>query len=486
MLRPRCWPCTFAHSKHAHLWERSDLCARTPCASRAHVICSSCELTLPAADRISGGASMPTADVLQKLQDLYMADDVDIPPEATGWSEAEAEAFFESGGEVRPASRDAASAPSAAASMPPPPPQPLPPSAPEPTKTPGAIRWYVDISKWEPSEAEWRLLVGIIPKLDAERVMKFKFVADQKRALLSRLLQRRACFEVAGVAYGEVAIERTKGGKPFMSNKTAAGARSAPTNWNFNVSHEGMYVVLASEPTMLCGVDVAAPEEHRAGKKKKSIRENLRLMEGQLTPAEMLTINMAAPDERKMEDLFRRFWSLKEAYTKARGDGLGFELKRCDFQLGETSKGASGQPVQLATLKVDGKPMRQWGFYVQDLSEGHWISVARGEHNATRSPSAQPRSRPRHQFCCTHTRAHTHGGLAPGTKTGGPHRHASPPGRTARPHRQALGTLTLCGWWPGSHAQARLPTSSTRTASSARRLASRRSDRQRSPKSSRG
>jgi len=208
--------------------------------------------------------------------------------------------------------------------------------------------------------------------------MKFKFVADQKRALLSRLLQRRACFEVAGVAYGEVAIERTKGGKPFMSNKTAAGARSAPTNWNFNVSHEGMYVVLASEPTMLCGVDVAAPEEHRAGKKKKSIRENLRLMEGQLTPAEMLTINMAAPDERKMEDLFRRFWSLKEAYTKARGDGLGFELKRCDFQLGETSKGASGQPVQLATLKVDGKPMRQWGFYVQDLSEGHWISVARG------------------------------------------------------------------------------------------------------------
>lgn len=26
------------------------------------------------------------------------------------------------------------------------------------------------------------------------------------------------------------------------------------------------------------------------------------------------------------EDAFRRFWSLKEAYVKARGDGLGFEL----------------------------------------------------------------------------------------------------------------------------------------------------------------
>lgn len=80
-----------------------------------------------------------------------------------------------------------------------------------------------------------------------------------------------------------------------------------------------------------------------------------------------------------MEDCFRKFWSLKEAYTKARGDGLGFEFKRCEFVLANaTGVGVQGQSVQQATLKVDGRSMPHWGFYIQALEEDHWISVARG------------------------------------------------------------------------------------------------------------
>ena len=85
------------------------------------------------------------------------------------------------------------------------------------------------------------------------------------------------------------------------------------------------------------------------------------------------------PDERKMEDAFRKFWSLKEAYTKGRGGGLGFEFKRCDFALSaSTETGADGQQVQRASLKVDSKPLPQWGFYIRPLEADHWISVARG------------------------------------------------------------------------------------------------------------
>ena len=80
-----------------------------------------------------------------------------------------------------------------------------------------------------------------------------------------------------------------------------------------------------------------------------------------------------------MEDAFRKFWSLKEAYTKGRGDGLGFEFKRCDFALSPTTEaGADGQQVQRASLKVDSRPLPQWGFYIQSLEADHWISVARG------------------------------------------------------------------------------------------------------------
>lgn len=33
------------------------------------------------------------------------------------------------------------------------------------------------------------------------------------------------------------------------------------------------------------------------------------------------------------ESTFRKLWSLKEAYTKARGDGLAFEFNKCEFTI---------------------------------------------------------------------------------------------------------------------------------------------------------
>ena len=154
---------------------------------------------------------------------------------------------------------------------------------------PGVYRWLVDIEVWEPKPAEWKYLLDSLPEAESEKVMKFKFTADQKRALVSRLLQRRACFEATGVPWKSVSIARTKGGKPFMANKPMGGAApvSLAPNWNFNVSHEGKYVVLAAEPNALCGVDVAAPEESRALAKKRAFSEQLDMMKGQLSPSEV-------------------------------------------------------------------------------------------------------------------------------------------------------------------------------------------------------
>ena len=255
-----------------------------------------------------------------------------------------------------------------------------PVAAAAPTPAVGQFRWLVDISCWEPGPAEWQLLLKQLPEEDSTKVMRFKFVADQKRALVSRFLQRRACAEATGVAWSQVSITRTKGGKPFMTNKpsppTASGLHA---NWNFNVSHEGKYVALAAEPRLVCGVDVAAPEEARAGTKKKHFDDTLNLMKGQMAPQEWGVIQSARPDEHRMEECFRKFWSLKEAYTKGRGDGLGFEFNRTDFRLGdEGGKGLAGQSVQLASVLVDGKKLPNWGFHIQPLEADHWVSTGRG------------------------------------------------------------------------------------------------------------
>lgn len=39
------------------------------------------------------------------------------------------------------------------------------------------------------------------------------------------------------------------------------------------------------------------------------------------------------PTEADREEAFRRQWSMKEAFVKARGDGLGFQLNRAEFRL---------------------------------------------------------------------------------------------------------------------------------------------------------
>lgn len=86
---------------------------------------------------------------------------------------------------------------------------------------------------------------------------------------------------------------------------------------------------------------------------------------------------------------FRKFWSLKEAYTKGRGDGLGFEFNRCSFKYvdgdgaggfesAKTAKGSAGQPVAHASVTVDAKPTKEWRFYLQPLADEHYVSVSRG------------------------------------------------------------------------------------------------------------
>jgi 4'-phosphopantetheinyl transferase len=248
----------------------------------------------------------------------------------------------------------------------------------------GVLRWLVDISAWHPKETEWQLLLRMITEEEATKVMRFIREEDRIRALVSRLLQRRACFESTGVPYASVRIERTKGSKPFMANKppaSAPGMRVAP-NWNFNISHEGKYVVLAAEPKVVVGVDVAEPFDQRSGinSMKGGMEEHLRIFRDQLTESEVKRITRYRPDEVKMEHAFRQFWSLKEAYTKGRGEGIGFEFSRAEFSIGEQKpQGLAAQPVQSATVRVDkAPPSSTWSFFMQPLEAEHWISVARG------------------------------------------------------------------------------------------------------------
>lgn len=68
-----------------------------------------------------------------------------------------------------------------------------------------------------------------------------------------RLLIRKLVCEKMGLAWDGFRLERTARGKPFLPRTSST---PGVTHWNFNVSHQGDYAVLAGEPGRQVGVDV--------------------------------------------------------------------------------------------------------------------------------------------------------------------------------------------------------------------------------------
>lgn len=249
----------------------------------------------------------------------------------------------------------------------------------------GRLRWAVNIEEWRPegeaSGQEFQFLLSLIQEDDdRERVMKYRTLQDRKRALLSRLMCRRASAAVLGLdSFAEIEIGRTKGKKPFLKRPRPADA--ALSNFNFNISHEGDWVVLASEPVCVCGVDVAAPPECRPGARcpdmSKAELTELTREEWEAVRQAGLLEPASVPKALRGYDVFQRHWSAKEAFVKARGDGIAFDMGRASFQFDEQDSQGDGESF-LGTATVDGELASRWLFFQDRFSGNHWITVARG------------------------------------------------------------------------------------------------------------
>ena len=224
------------------------------------------------------------------------------------------------------------------------------------------VRWYLDVSDMNISDDLFDFLLSLICESERAGVTRYTYEDDKKRALASRLLARKACSEVLNLPYSDVQICRTKGCKPFL--QTDHNTPGQP-NFNFNISHDGNYAVLASEAYCLCGVDVVAPVQKRKGNVRSSLAKSF-------TTKEWEHINKCDTEEEK-DEMLQLFWSCKEAYTKARGDGLKFDLQRAEFSSLGTTDGTT-----VLSVTVDGVAMHRWKFFSKTLEGGYMVTVARG------------------------------------------------------------------------------------------------------------
>jgi 4'-phosphopantetheinyl transferase len=182
--------------------------------------------------------------------------------------------------------------------------------------SPGSTRplhlWLLDLRLSGEFVQELRRTLSVeeMARADARRVEQERNRYTAAHGLLRHLLARNLDIAPADVAY-----EYGDRGKPQLDRRHASNLR-------FNLSHSGDLGACATIADWEVGVDV---EQVRGDRDHEALAERC------LSPSEQ-----AALHEWPLDTRIRAFydcWTLKEAYIKARGDGLFLPLNSFDVEL---------------------------------------------------------------------------------------------------------------------------------------------------------
>ena len=192
------------------------------------------------------------------------------------------------------------------------------------------------------------------------------FARDAKAALAGRLMIRKLVAEKLNIPWDHIRLQRTSKGKPILAKDTL----NPYPNFNFNISHQGDYTVLAAEPELQVGIDIMKTSFPGRG----SIPEFFHIMKRKFTKKEWETIR-SFNDEWTQLDMFYRHWALKESFIKAIGVGLGFEMQRLEFDVSPLNMDI-GQVYKETCLILDGEEEKEWAFEESKIDEHHFVAVA--------------------------------------------------------------------------------------------------------------
>lgn len=204
---------------------------------------------------------------------------------------------------------------------------------------------------------------------EKERIGSFVYARDAKAALAGRLLMRKLIAEKLCIPWNEIHLQRTSKGKPFLANSIF----SVYSNYNFNVSHQGDYAVLAAEPELQVGIDVMKTDLPGSS----SIPNFFRIMKRQFTETEWHVIR-SMNNEWMQLDMFHRHWALKESFLKAIGVGIGFNLQRIEFNVSPLQM-EIGKVYSETQMLLDGEKEEEWTFEETRLDGYHHVAVALGK-----------------------------------------------------------------------------------------------------------
>jgi 4'-phosphopantetheinyl transferase len=156
--------------------------------------------------------------------------------------------------------------------------------------------------------------VAILSEDECARMARFRFDADQKNFLFCRSMLRMLLSSYVGASPAELSFAYSKYGKPSLTEP--------PGDLRFNLSHTSGLVLLAVCRGKNIGVDI------------ERVRKDLNVKEisGRFFSAAEHGALLRMP-EKLSHQAFFGCWTRKEAFVKARGEGLSCPLESFDVSV---------------------------------------------------------------------------------------------------------------------------------------------------------
>jgi 4'-phosphopantetheinyl transferase len=211
---------------------------------------------------------------------------------------------------------------------------------------------HVDVLRRDP-DAERRALAWLTPT-EAARYDRYRRDTDREMFLLGRIIARAVVGDALGVPPRGWPWREGVRGRPEID------IPHCPIG--FNIAHSGGLVACALSRHGAVGVDV----EDRA---RPSLDHDL--VARCCSIAERADINNRGPEGWR--DRFLQYWTLKEAYLKARGLGISVHLPDLSFSLRHDR-------VQLEGRGSMADAVADWTFELITLHADHYLAVAAQDH----------------------------------------------------------------------------------------------------------
>lgn len=205
--------------------------------------------------------------------------------------------------------------------------------------------WRIELAAVVPGESRWQ---RILSPDEQTRAARFHFARDRQRFSATRALLRIVLGSYVGSAPEKLVFAYLDKGKPFLKSRGTDDALE------FNVSHSGDVALLAITRGRSVGVDV------------EQIRENLdplAIARRYFSPHEQSRLGTLEGSDRYAG--FFRCWTRKEAYIKARGDGLSLPLDAFDVSLNPGDQNA------LLACRTPDPDTKMWSLREVTAGEGY-------------------------------------------------------------------------------------------------------------------